>query len=52
MAATTFEAPPAVGRPPDLRDDVAATIAHFAGPTSGGITGATVIVDGGSVMAP
>lgn len=52
VAATTFEAPPAVGRLPDLRDDVAATIAHFAAPTSGGITGATVIVDGGSVMAP
>src|SRR5690242_5505062 len=30
VAATTFEAPPAVGRPPDLRDDVAATIAHLA----------------------
>jgi 3-oxoacyl-[acyl-carrier protein] reductase len=52
VAATTFEASPAVGRLPDLRDDVAATIAHFAAPTSGGITGATVIVDGGSVMAP
>jgi 3-oxoacyl-[acyl-carrier protein] reductase len=51
-AATTFEAQPAVGQPPDVRDDVAATIAHFARPTSGGITGATVIVDGGSVMAP
>jgi 3-oxoacyl-[acyl-carrier protein] reductase len=51
-SATTFEAPPAVGRLPDLRDDVATTIAHFASPTSGGITGATVIVDGGSVMAP
>ena len=28
------------------------TIALFAAPTSGGITGSTVIVDGGSVMAP
>jgi 3-oxoacyl-[acyl-carrier protein] reductase len=52
VAATTFEAAPAVGRPPHVRDDVAATVAHFAAPTSGGITGATVIVDGGSVMAP
>jgi 3-oxoacyl-[acyl-carrier protein] reductase len=52
VAATTFEAPPAVGRHPDLRDDVAATIAHFIAPTSNGITGATVIIDGGSVMAP
>jgi 3-oxoacyl-[acyl-carrier protein] reductase len=52
VAATTFEAPPAIGRHPDLRDDVVATVAHFAGATTGGITGATVIVDGGSVMAP
>jgi 3-oxoacyl-[acyl-carrier protein] reductase len=51
-AATTFEAPPAVGQLPHLGDDVGATIAHFAAPSSGGITGATVIVDGGSVMAP
>jgi 3-oxoacyl-[acyl-carrier protein] reductase len=50
--ATAFEAPPVVGRLPDLHDDVAATIAHFAAPTSGGITGSTVIVDGGTVMAP
>jgi 3-oxoacyl-[acyl-carrier protein] reductase len=50
--ATAFEAPPVVGRLPDLRDDVAATVAHFAAPTSGGITGSTVIVDGGTVMAP
>jgi 3-oxoacyl-[acyl-carrier protein] reductase len=52
VAATTFEAPPAVGQLPDVRDDVAATIAHFAAPTSGGISGSTLIVDGGSVMAP
>jgi 3-oxoacyl-[acyl-carrier protein] reductase len=51
-AATTFAAPPVVGRLPDLHDDVAATIAHFAAPTSSGITGSTVIVDGGTVMAP
>jgi 3-oxoacyl-[acyl-carrier protein] reductase len=50
--ATAFEAPPAVGRLPDLHDDVAATIAHFGASTSGGINGSTVIVDGGSVMAP
>jgi 3-oxoacyl-[acyl-carrier protein] reductase len=50
--ATAFEAPPVIGRLPDLRHDVAATIAHFAAPTSGGITGATTIVDGGTVMAP
>lgn len=50
--ATAFEAPPAVGHLPDLHDDVAATIAHLAASTSGGINGSTVIVDGGSVMAP
>ncbi len=50
--ATTFNAPPVVGRLPDLRDDVAAAIALFVAPTAGGITGSTVIVDGGSVMAP
>ncbi len=50
--ATTFNAPPVVGRVPDLRDDVAAAIALFAAPTASGITGSTVIVDGGSVMAP
>jgi len=50
--ATSFGAPPAVGRLPDVCDDVAATVAHFAASTSGGITGATVIVDGGTVMAP
>lgn len=51
-AAAAFEVPPATGRLPDVDDDVAATVAHFAAATSGGITGATVIVDGGSVMAP
>ena len=50
--ATTFNAPPVVGRLPDLQDDVAAAVALFVAPTSGGITGSTVIVDGGSVMAP
>jgi 3-oxoacyl-[acyl-carrier protein] reductase len=52
VAATTFDAPPVVGRLPHLRDDVAAAIALFVAPTAGGITGSTVIVDGGSVMAP
>jgi 3-oxoacyl-[acyl-carrier protein] reductase len=52
VTATAFEAPPVVGRFPDLHDDLAATIAHFAAPTSGGITGATIVVDGGTVMAP
>jgi 3-oxoacyl-[acyl-carrier protein] reductase len=50
--ATSFETPPAIGRLPAVGDDVAATVAHFAATTSSGISGATVIVDGGSVMAP
>lgn len=49
---TTFNAPPVVGRLPDVRADVVEAIGLFAAPTTGGITGATVIVDGGSVMAP
>ena len=52
VAVTTFNAPPVVGRLPDPRDDVAAAIALFAAPTAGGITGSTIVVDGGSVMAP
>ena len=52
VAATTFDSPPVVGRLPGLHDDVAAAIALFTAPTAGGITGSTVIVDGGSVMAP
>jgi 3-oxoacyl-[acyl-carrier protein] reductase len=50
--ATSFEVPPAVGRLPGIDDDVATTVAHLASSTSSGITGATVVVDGGSVMAP
>jgi 3-oxoacyl-[acyl-carrier protein] reductase len=50
--ATMFNSPPVVGHLPDVRDDVAAAVALFLAPTVGGITGSTVIVDGGSVMAP
>ncbi len=49
---TSFNAPPVVGRLPDVRGDVVEAIGLFPTPTVGGITGATVIVDGGSVMAP
>jgi 3-oxoacyl-[acyl-carrier protein] reductase len=51
-SATTFNAPPVTGRLPDPRDDIAAAIALFVAPSANGITGSTVIVDGGSVMAP
>jgi 3-oxoacyl-[acyl-carrier protein] reductase len=49
--ATSFLPPPALGAPPTVTDVAAAVIA-FADPDRHGITGATVIVDGGSVMAP
>ena len=52
VTSTTFNAPPVVGRLPDVRADVVEAIGLFAAPTTGGITGATIIVDGGSVMAP
>jgi 3-oxoacyl-[acyl-carrier protein] reductase len=49
---TTFNAPPVIGRLPDVRADVVEAIGLFARPTVTGITGSTIIVDGGSVMAP
>ena len=52
IAATTFHGPPVVGRLPDVGGDVVEAIALFAGPGVGGVTGATIVVDGGSVMAP
>lgn len=44
---TSFLPPPALGAPPAITD-VAAAVTAFGG----GTTGATVVVDGGSVMAP
>ncbi len=52
VANTAFNAPPVVGRLPDVRADVVEAIGLFAGSPATAITGATVIVDGGSVMAP
>ena len=49
---TTFNAPPVIGRLPDVRTDVLEAIGLFARASVSGITGSTVIVDGGSVMAP
>jgi 3-oxoacyl-[acyl-carrier protein] reductase len=49
--ATSFLPPPALGAPPTMAD-VAAAVVAFADPSRHGVTGATVVVDGGSVMAP
>lgn len=43
---------PALGRTQDGRLDVAPVVAWLAGPAAGSVTGLTVIVDGGIVMAP
>ena len=48
----SFLSPAARGRPPTLLDDVASAVAWLAGPTGTHVTGATLVVDGGSVMAP
>jgi NAD(P)-dependent dehydrogenase (short-subunit alcohol dehydrogenase family) len=47
---TAFHPPPAIVRD-DLAGDVAATVEFLAGPGAAGITGSTVTVDGGAVMA-
>ena len=44
---TSFLPPPALGGPPEVAD-VASAVTAFPG----GTTGATLVVDGGSVMAP
>jgi NAD(P)-dependent dehydrogenase (short-subunit alcohol dehydrogenase family) len=43
---------PALGRPPDARRDVAPVVAMLAGDPGHFVTGSTVTVDGGVVMAP
>jgi NAD(P)-dependent dehydrogenase (short-subunit alcohol dehydrogenase family) len=43
---------PALGRLPDARHDVARVIAMLLGEAGAAITGATIVVDGGIVMAP
>lgn len=52
VSNTTFNAPPVIGHLPDVRADVVEAIGLFACATATSVTGATVIVDGGSVMAP
>jgi 3-oxoacyl-[acyl-carrier protein] reductase len=49
--STSFLAPPALGASATIAD-VAAAVRAFTDPAQHGVTGATVVVDGGSVMAP
>jgi 3-oxoacyl-[acyl-carrier protein] reductase len=51
VGATSFLPAPALGQAATVAD-VAAAVLAFAAPERHGVTGATVIVDGGSVMAP
>ena len=48
--ATSFLSPPAIGAP--TLAHVAAAVVAFVDPSRHGVTGATLVVDGGSVMAP
>jgi 3-oxoacyl-[acyl-carrier protein] reductase len=50
-AQTTFLPPAAIPRD-DPVDDIAGAIEFLTGPGARGISGATVVVDGGAVMAP
>jgi 3-oxoacyl-[acyl-carrier protein] reductase len=43
---------PAITRRPDVRGDVAGVVATLLGPATSAVTGATIVVDGGAVMAP
>jgi 3-oxoacyl-[acyl-carrier protein] reductase len=49
--ATSYLPPPALGEVPTVAD-VAGAVVAFADPDRHGVTGTTVVVDGGSVMAP
>jgi NAD(P)-dependent dehydrogenase (short-subunit alcohol dehydrogenase family) len=51
-AADPSVAPPALGRTPDGRADVAPVVALLAAGAGHAVTGATIVVDGGIVMAP
>jgi 3-oxoacyl-[acyl-carrier protein] reductase len=49
---TSHQSPPALDHLPEMMWDVVPAIQLFLGPGARGITGATIVVDGGSVMAP
>jgi NAD(P)-dependent dehydrogenase (short-subunit alcohol dehydrogenase family) len=44
--------PPALGRSPEVGDDLAALVAFFGGPAASALTGATLNADGGNWMVP
>jgi len=52
LAAKGDPVPIALGRRPDARTEIAALAAWLAGPAGRGVTGATLMVDGGEWMVP
>jgi 3-oxoacyl-[acyl-carrier protein] reductase len=52
LAAKGDPVPVALGRRPDARSEIAALAAWLAGPGGRGVTGATLMVDGGEWMVP
>jgi 3-oxoacyl-[acyl-carrier protein] reductase len=52
LAAKGDAVPIALGRRPDARTEIAALAAWLAGPAGRGVTGATLMVDGGEWMVP
>ncbi|MGR4867158.1 SDR family oxidoreductase [Caulobacter sp. LARHSG274] len=52
LAAKGDPVPIALGRRPDARTEIAALAAWLAGPGGRGVTGATLMVDGGEWMVP
>ena len=52
LAAKGVAVPVALGRRPDARAEIAALAAWLASPAGGGVTGATLMIDGGEWMVP
>lgn len=52
LAAKGDAVPVALGRRPDARTEIAALASWLAGPAGAGVTGATLMIDGGEWMVP